>query len=358
MNFATLKYYVSCVLILFVCFCCLHDGFASTEKARNISYTIEPIIIGASSELKVTAEFNTQKSKQTVLVLPYKWAGEVGFDKMISGLTVVSGNAEIKDLKRSYKKIIIHKPNQVVRLQYYIRQKWFDGFKRYWPIINNKYFYFIGFSVFVYPESFENKDVNVKIAWRVPKKWKIANSYGVKDRRQSFNANMNDFLESLYVAGDFKIKKKKVEGNPVYLAVRGDWDFKPRKLLKIIGRIIESQRDFFDDHNFPIYLITIMPTGEECCAYGGIGLTNSFATFISGKVGINSRIKHLYSHEHFHTWNPNKIDAIEDDEQIYWFVEGFTDYYSRLFLLRDDLITLPEYVDAYNEKNIKILFVA
>jgi predicted metalloprotease with PDZ domain len=136
--------------------------------------------------------------------------------------------------------------------------------------------------------------------------------------------------------------------------MRGDWKFSDEEFFGLVEKIVRAQRSFWNDHDFPYYLITLIPTGEQCCSYGGTGLTNSFATFISTNTGIDLRMKYLLAHELLHTWIGQKISITDTPDQpealLYWFSEGFTDYYTRELLLRAGLITLDEYIADYNKK--------
>jgi predicted metalloprotease with PDZ domain len=62
---------------------------------------------------------------------------------------------------------------------------------------------------------------------------------------------------------------------------------------------------------------------------------------------------HLFARELFHAWNPQRLGGFEEvggveDERLYWFSEGFTDYYASLLLLRAGLISLDDYLARYN----------
>jgi predicted metalloprotease with PDZ domain len=60
--------------------------------------------------------------------------------------------------------------------------------------------------------------------------------------------------------------------------------------------------------------------------------------------------KYLLAHELFHNWNARRLGRIpEPQEAMYWFSEGFTDYYSFRLLWRGGLMTLEDYVAKYNE---------
>ena len=63
----------------------------------------------------------------------------------------------------------------------------------------------------------------------------------------------------------------------------------------------------------------------------------------------------LASHEYFHAWNVKRLRPVElgpfdYENEVYtralWFVEGITDYYADLFLVRAGVATRDEYLDA------------
>jgi predicted metalloprotease with PDZ domain len=59
-------------------------------------------------------------------------------------------------------------------------------------------------------------------------------------------------------------------------------------------------------------------------------------------------VQFLFAHEAFHTWNPVQLGAVTPKGPIYWFSEGFTDYYARLLLLRASLMNKQQYADEIN----------
>ena len=63
----------------------------------------------------------------------------------------------------------------------------------------------------------------------------------------------------------------------------------------------------------------------------------------------------LASHEYFHAWNvkrlrPAELGPFDYENEVYtrslWFVEGVTDYYADLFLVRAGVVSREEYLDA------------
>ena len=53
------------------------------------------------------------------------------------------------------------------------------------------------------------------------------------------------------------------------------------------------------------------------------------------------------AHELFHEWNPRRLNRSED-ERLYWFTEGVTDYYATITLWRSGLWSLERLLDDFN----------
>jgi predicted metalloprotease with PDZ domain len=216
--------------------------------------------------------------------------------------------------------------------------------------LQEDYFHFIGEGFFVHPDWDDERPRLIAFRWNnLPKGWKLSHSFGTGQRDQIINKSLSQLRRAVYVGGDFRVKKILVKGRRLYVALRGRWNFPDQAFFDLAKTVVEVQRGFWKDYDFPYFLITLIPTSQPRCSYGGTGLTDSFATFISTDKPIDLSLKHLLAHELFHTWNGVKIPPRQPEELLYWFTEGFTDYYTRLLLLRAGLITLEEYFDDYNK---------
>ena len=217
------------------------------------------------------------------------------------------------------------------------------------PILRKEYFHFIGESFLVHPDWDDEKIRRIVLVWKnLPDGWSLSNSFGTGEHAQVFDRTISQLRQAIYVGGDFRITKMLVKGRPLYTAIRGCWKFSDQDFSGLVRKIVEVERSFWADHDFPYFLVTLIPTEQQPESYGGTGLTASFATFISTDKGVNYALKHLLAHELFHTWIGGRIGLKKPEELIYWFTEGFTEYYARLLLLRCGLITLEENVEDYN----------
>ncbi len=136
------------------------------------------------------------------------------------------------------------------------------------------------------------------------------------------------------------------------MASRGKWEFEDGSLVDTVRKIINVQREFWRDHSQKYYLVTLVPLadGNNSYSFGGTGLTDSFALFATPNATID-KIKGLIAHEYAHNWIAPKLGRMPDPEQqLYWFSEGFTEFYTLRLLLRGEIISDEEFVAAYNER--------
>jgi len=56
----------------------------------------------------------------------------------------------------------------------------------------------------------------------------------------------------------------------------------------------------------------------------------------------------LFAHELFHEWNPRRLNY-PDDEELYWFTEGVTDYYTVAALWRSGVWSFDDVIEDFNK---------
>lgn len=317
----------------------------------QLFYTIEPL---KNNSLKVTMEFTGSYEGTSYIKYNRIWAGN-DFIQDIRSFKILNKNASLKDFKddneKNIVKVIKHNPSEKIKLTYTITQNVQTPDKTYRAIIKKDFFHLIGHAGLTIPSNEdEKKKYLIHLNFKgFPNNFKFANSFFALKNKDSFIATTEEFLHALYIGGDYRIKKILINNKPLYVSVRGKWKFKDSDLFDLSKSIVTYQRNFFNDHDFDHFFINVLPNERECCSSGGTGLTNSFASFLPNDATLDNPVKYLLSHELFHTWNGRRIERKEPEQLVYWFSEGFTDYYSRLFLLRSGNISLKEFIDDYNE---------
>lgn len=347
-----MKLYAICsgLLAMAAVWGCVHDfGEANKDETVEMTYVLQPSMAGSERFLRVEVRL-PMIEKNTKFFLPSHWAGEKEYWKGIRHLKAIGPGAAISDTADPAIKMLSAPDNTPISIEYELYETGQGTGNPYRPILKTSFFHFIGESAFAYPEYDKEKNIRIALKWHgIPDGWTLANSFGVDQNEQIITATLRDFLHSIYVGGDFRISRFDVENRPVYVAVRGKWTFSDSEFSGHLKKVFSFERAFWNDFDFPFFLVSLIPNGKPCCNYGGTGVSNAFATFVSDSVELKE-LRHLYTHELLHTWNGRKIERQDPEELVYWFSEGFTDYYTRLLNLRAGIISLQEYVDDYNNK--------
>ena len=344
--------------LLFMLFYGKLTGEVPQDDLRCLSYTLRPEFSNNRLVLHVELEFLGNPSGQIRLFLPDEWAGQKELYKSLSDFSSVEESVQIQKTGKPQMRWVIHKPNKKVKIRYSVRPQGEGPLQgrrsqKYWPILDKEYFHFYGMVFFVYPERFRFGVTHFELKWEgFPGDWSIANSFGCQQHQQSFSTSLENVRRSVYVGGDYRIKNILIENCPVFVAFRGgEWFFSDEEFYTFVGTVFREERGFWQDFDFPYFLITLNPFGKGYRNSGGTGLYQSFDVFFHSEASLNLDMKFLFAHELFHTWNSGKLGIRQKPEElIYWFTEGFTDYYARLLLLRAGLISLDEYVSDYNSK--------
>lgn len=326
-------------------------------SVRSLAYQIRPVVGNGVPRCEIDVDFAGDASGHTKIVLPSEWAGEENLFACVRNLSVAGGNAVLSDTAEPTVKAVTHMPGAKLRIHYDLVQD-APGAPRagrgagYRPVLQPEYFQWIGHSAWVLPMWGDDARADITLDWRdVPEGWSIENSFGANQTRQRFRVPLGDFEHAVFAGGDFRLRSTTVRGKPVYVAVRGAWSFSDDDLTALVGKIVTAEREFWRDFDHPYYVITVLPLdraeGEK--SIGGTGLTTSFATFMTTNATLDE-VKWLFAHEYFHNWNSQRTGRLKEPQaQLYWFSEGFTDYYTYVLLLRANLMTFEEFTEHYNE---------
>lgn len=322
----------------------------SGEPSKSITYSFS-FKEASNNKLLVECTFQGNKTGITKLILPYQWANQLELYKNIDELNCVE--YLIEDTDQPHIKIIHHNANELITINYTIKllSENINHENYYRPIGNHSYFYAIGHGMFVIPAEQDSK-MAITLKWNdIPKDWKIANSFGQQQVLQEIEDFPNVLHSGAFLAGDFQIIECNPGTNPVYIAIRGNWPFSAEEFTALVEQIFISQRDFWNDHEFPYYLVSVIPIDTKNST-GGTALRDNFSLFLGDNYfSKDDYIKHLgwlISHEHFHTWNGCKFRSSEPEGSMYWFSEGFTEYYAVKLNRKNGIMSQKEYVDHVN----------
>lgn len=340
-------------------------GFSATSWAGAIGFRVSPVFSGPELRLHVEARFRGDADGTTILALPHSFGSVQHLNRCIESLQVSPLLSDLQFSEDSSFVTVHHAPGQNLLMSYRVVQDFENDqlSMRYGlrPLLQPEWFHVLGNCLFLLPDGWNNFDVTID--WTgFPSYWNIHNSFGSQQQHQQFQAVGTNWLESVFVGGDFRILEAEVFEQPVFLALRGDdWAFSDSSLLALLQQTIAIQREFWQDRDIPYYTMTLLPlaprpgmAGSRNFAhyqYMGMGLTNSFAAFAtpSPQLSIDD-LSHLFHHELMHDWIGCKIrnGGPAEDMQFGWFSEGFTEYFAYKNMLAGGVISPEQYVERLN----------
>jgi len=123
--------------------------------------------------------------------------------------------------------------------------------------------------------------------------------------------------------------------------------------VELLKNTLMAQRKFWNDHSQPYFSVTMIPIFEpNGSSWQGTGLTNSFALAASNNEYLEVQgLVYLLNHELQHNWIGLTIKNDNEEEQ-YWFSEGFTDYYTMKNIAINRIYDLDEkfFIQEFNSK--------
>jgi predicted metalloprotease with PDZ domain len=319
--------------------------------------------------VRVRIEARGAKEGTTSFSISERWGGVEHFEKGIRALEVrdASGKALPAERPAPHRWSVRHPPGAPLEVVYELaptgERIGDERESRYRPAVLPDLFHLVGTTGLVVPDPLEGEEPrSIEIRWVGFSEagWKVVSSFGAGPEPRRIRRPLHEFVYGLYVAGDLRVVPVPLRGGTLHVAIAGeDWGFSDDLYVDLVRRIVVAERDFFDDHGDPHFLVSLVPVGvrnPRSRSLGGTGLTDSFALFLLPGTGIEEEaemgrgLRWLLAHELFHNWNGQKMPRLEPEALVYWFSEGFTDFYARRLLLRAGLITLEEYAADLSER--------
>ena len=236
------------------------DVVQSNSTSTVINYSIEPFYDVESFRLIVVLEFNGDKSGQTRLRLPNNYGSNNDWEG-VKFLKALSNNTTIEETSERDVKFVKYHPNTAVKIYYQfeqVRREEIELGNHYMATLDKKYFHFLGETFFVYPDWDANSEFTFRVSWnKFPAKWNLANSFGVNQKYQEVKLPLWKFRHTIFTGGNFKLEKRMIYNNPVYVAIKGNYTFPAEQFIDMIQTILLEERTFWNDYNFPFFLIKL-----------------------------------------------------------------------------------------------------
>ncbi len=173
-------------------------------------------------------------------------------------------------------------------------------------------------------------------------------------------ADYDTLVDSPIVAGSPSVYEFSVRGKPHYLVnfrERGVWN--GPQAVQDLAKVAETVARFWGGVPFDrFYFFNIIGSAENGLEHRNSTVMNIPREATSTREGYLEWLS-LASHEYFHAWNikrlrPVELGPFDYESEVYtralWFVEGVTEYYADLFLVRAGVATRDEVLGALSEQ--------
>jgi predicted metalloprotease with PDZ domain len=216
--------------------------------------------------------------------------------------------------------------------------------------ITPRYFYANGPTVFGYVDGHLAVPCSLRTVF--PADWKVWSSL---DSVAPFGFHADDYdqlIDCPVLAGPSTIEEHRFEVNGVpYIAVFNSETKVPSdSLVEYMKSLISYHTAFFNEVPFRQYYF-LFNFFVSTYRYGALEHSNSSAYFLRPPVNArglrHSTITQVIAHEFFHLWNPKIITPTslkpfkyQEGPRVHsmWFIEGLTEYYAKLALIRSGLV--------------------
>jgi predicted metalloprotease with PDZ domain len=331
-------------IILITLFC----NSSLYAQENNIYYTITPIPLEDRTDLLVTISI---KSEVPLKINPLKDKfGTPDIHKYVTKIVALEGL-----LSKANDTISPNKKNEIV-LEYRLSYNPSD-------LINNTYSPNISennFHVFNCQWMIGLGDNTVEYLYNLkiidlPDEWDGYNSFNKDKVNMSIKTNYDGIFSRVIGAAKNSKSTYLIDSKPLDIFTYGSYDLTRKEIHETTRKIIEKQREFFNDYNFPFFNVIILPKEDNVA---GINVTkNTFVCLVKKDVSME-QLTWIIAHEVFHTWLGKKIDIeLDEDARIYrdhWFTEGFTDYFANKIRLESGVISSTQFANNMNQYLINI----
>lgn len=343
------------------------DAPFDDQQIKNFNWKIDVALVtkGAEPRIEIKQSF-VMPRKQLYLRLPDSYLRQEHLYDRIKGLEVQSP-ARLLASKDSKILLVLEAPvGETIHLRYQFipydvspgaKQK--ESFSA--PIIRSDYFQFVASMLMVHPLALAlAPSFKVELTWSVPSDFKIFNSFGAEQSKQSIVTDFDKVRDAFFVAGkNIRVHKTLVHNQPVFITFEGSWkNISDTAFINTVKSLLETQRSAFNDDNFPYFFVNFLAQDLDCSGtsmkFAGTAHPNSFRAIFPGGRGcvLAPEMRQLISHELMHMWIGKKIRIGEERGHIdgKWFTEGFTDYFGRLLAYRAGVLSEDEFFSSLNRQ--------
>ncbi len=338
-------------IIFLVCIYGLNGCSYKNSKLNNnyefISHNLDLIYINKNI-VTVTTDIHGKFNKKIIINLPDRWA-DVSFRDQIQNIELIYPEGlKFKVIKADNHQLIISLPFQtnLIKFKYNLIPNKNGESNIHKTLLAQDFFQSAGYGIFSYPEQLDyQKKINTQITFsNIPQGCKALNSYNHQSSINKFLSSF-DIINALYVVA--KVRDYNLHENPdIKLALYGKFKQSDVAIKNDIELIFKQHNNFFKKKLPKLYLVSLIEGTNES-SMTGTRLNNAFTIdipFNMEKINYNL----IFAHENIHNWISSSYNN-ENSAEIAWFVEGFTDYYTRVLSARSGAITFEEFIKELNK---------
>ncbi|MEO0506123.1 MAG: hypothetical protein AAF090_08210 [Bacteroidota bacterium] len=205
------------------------------------------------------------------------------------------------------------------------------------PEVTDTAHFLVTKALFIYSPGTEASSVQFEI----PENWKIATNWDQVTPKKYYVDSWINLVNNSLVLGDFY--KQKISNGPMDLiiAVESKLENHYEWFVDILQKQLNEFSRIFQGTPDRNYLVSIRSADED----DGESFHDSFNQVVTSD-GIERRLivwANTMAHEMFHYWNGANFLVGDNLNDLYWFSEGFTEYYASLSLLRTGVIDKETY---------------
>lgn len=343
--------------------CSSLPGRDHVDPTPDLAYRFT-LIDGDEPVVAVDLAFAGSDGGETYVGVNEHWGGVERGGEDVFALTAVGEDGRALEVERlePWEWRVRHAPSERLSVRYELRanehQAGASSSVHYRPILDDHLFHMIGELGLVMPLEWDReRERSLAFAWSGFDEagWSVITSYAEGSAPLTVRTTLTDARHSLYVAGEVRNLRRDVHGRPLWVSVQGEWAFSDDSFADMAAEIVALERDFFGEYDQPFYWVSMIPVGEfreGSTSYGGTGLHDCFALFLSPGMTLEAHgleLRWLLAHEMFHEWNGGALSLAQPEPLGYWFSEGFTNFYARRLLYRAGVTDLEHYTASVNK---------
>ncbi len=330
-------------------FLCLAT-LAVPGRAETLTYTLTPQFDRGVMEVEL--EWETRGRRRSAVFVPPQ-AGQIDdVAAMLTGVRTSGGSFRREGSLWG----ATHREGATLKVSYTVdpRTRTFDWENTYAPVTSREFFMGLGKTFLLTPsdDGGAPAEFQVILRWKLPAGADAVCSWGA-GRSVADTVRAEDLRDSAYLAGELEIARLERGDRRVTVAMPDRFNFSAKAFAERAARIVDAQVAFMRERDFPDLVITAVPVGEPlgegASRLSGTGLYHGFALWIAPQSELNDAVEHLFAHELFHYWNGRMLEAAMPDREVYWFIEGFTDYYALRILYESGYWSAATYAKWINK---------